>query len=314
MEEVAGSERAKRTRFGSALVMAAAMGGMASPTDASGTWQEGGGAAVAILPVPSNAKAIVGGSLSCSEQRWTLMLRTESGSVPAGTEAQVRLVVGDAIFEAQATEASGVLRVGIAKAMLEPLRTGARLGVSVGEKGSIAKAIFSLAGSRNVLDTIRPRCSPVDMAGYNLVSLSETNPGVEAAAALMAEEAREFREATGKAPVVAAALVDGAEGRQLLFASLCGSTAYYGPSGCTLSGFARQGTAGDWREVYNTDGVALYVDPAGSQDGWPNLGTLPADGDDPLHWSWDGNAYARAGSEVAQDITATDDAAASGSH
>jgi len=266
-------------------------------------WQEGVGGAVAILPVPTAAEGIVGGSLSCAEQRWTLILRPEAGAVPAGTEARARLVIGDAAFETPAREAAGTLQLGIDKLMLEPLRTGARLGVSLGEKGGMARAIFPLAGSRTVIDAIRPRCSPVDMGGYRPVPLSEVDPAVATAAELMKDEAGLFQAATGKTAAVAAATLDPADGNHLLFASLCGPGAYYGPSGCTLSGFAREGDAGEWREVYNTDGVVLYVDPAGARDGWPDLVTLPPGGDSVLRWAWDGSAYVPAGDRLAQGET-----------
>ena len=78
-----------------------------------------------------------------------------------------------------------------------------------------------------------------------------------------------------------------------MFASLCGSTSYYGPSGCTLRGYAAQGAA-EWREVYNTEGVQLYRDAADPQDGWPKLATLPVNGDNASHWTWSGDAYALA--------------------
>ena len=60
----------------------------------------------------------------------------------------------------------------------------------------------------------------------------------------MQAEAKLFRAAAGKPPVFASAMLPLNGGRKLMFASLCGSTSYYGPSGCTLSGFAAEG---DWK-------------------------------------------------------------------
>jgi hypothetical protein len=278
---------------------------LAAPTAARADerWQEAAGGAVAILPAPSNATAIVGGSLSCAEQRWSFLLRTEPGSVPSGTAAPVKLVVGDATFEANALESAGTLRFAVDRAILDPLRNGARLGVSMGEKGAIAKAVFPLGGSRAVIDAIAPRCTPVDMSGYQRVTLSETDPGVATAAGMMQGEAKLFTAFAGKKPVFSATTLDFGGDRHLLFASLCGSTAYYGPSGCTLSGFAGETAAGPWREVYNTEGLALYTDPATTKDGWPGLVTLPDGGDAKTFWTWDGAGYSLRDGEVqaAQD-------------
>jgi hypothetical protein len=279
----------RRLLLGAAILAAAPAAGMAAGAD--NRWQEAAGGAVAILPAPSNARAIVGGSLSCAEQRWSFVLRTEPGSVAPGTAASLKLVVGDSIFEANALEVSGTVQFAVDRAILDPLRNGARLGVSMGEKGSIAKAVFPLSGSRAVIDAIKPRCSPVDMAGYEQVTLSQADPGVEAAVKMMKDEAKLFTAFTGKKPVFSATTLDLRDDRHLLFASLCGSTAYYGPSGCTLSGFARTAVAGPWQEVYNTEGLALYTDPAATRDGWPGLVTLPQDGDAKTLWTWNGNAY-----------------------
>jgi hypothetical protein len=264
---------------------------MATAAQADSRWQEAAGGAVAILPAPTNATAIVGGSLSCAEQRWSFVLRAEPGSIAPATAAPVRLVVGDAVFEANALEASGTVQFAVDRAILDPLRNGARLGFSMGEKGAIAKAVFPLAGSRAVIDAIRPRCTPVDMTGYQRVTLSETDPGVATAAGMMQDEAKLFTAFTGKKLVFSATTLDLGGDRRLLFAALCGSAAYYGPSGCTLSGFASE-AAGPWREVYNTEGVALYTDPAAGKDGWPGLVTLPEGGDARTAWTWDGAGYA----------------------
>jgi hypothetical protein len=282
--------RRRMQRLLEAIFLIAALAATTA-AQADDRWQEAAGGAVAILPAPSKATAIVGGSLSCAEQRWSFVLRTEPGSVPPGTTAPVRLVVGDAIFAADAREASGTIQFAVDRAILDPLRSGARLGFSMGEKGAIARAIFPLAGSRAVIDAIAPRCSPVDMTGYQRVALSETDPGVAAAAAMMKGEAKLFIAFAGKKPVFSAATLDLGGDRHLLFASLCGSTAYYGPSGCTLSGFAGEAAAGPWREVYNTEGLALYTDPAATKEGWPGLVTLPEGGDAKTVWTWDGAGY-----------------------
>jgi hypothetical protein len=109
---------------------------------------------------------------------------------------------------------------------------------------------------------------------------------------MMQDEAKLFTAFTGKKPAFSATTLSLGGDRHLLFAALCGSTAYYGPSGCTLSGFAGETAAGPWREVYNTEGVALYTDAAATKDGWPGLVTLPEGGDAKSVWTWDGAGYA----------------------
>ncbi len=286
------SDRSARRYLLPAMILAGALTA-ATMAQADTRWQEAGSGAVAILPAPSNAKGVVGGSLSCAEQRWGFMLRTEPGSIAPGTAAPVKLVIGDAIFEAEGHEVSGTIQFAVDRAVLDPMRRGARLGFSMGEKGSIARAVFSLSGSRAVIDAIEPRCTPIDMSGYEPVTLSDTVPGATEAAELMAGEAKLFTAFAGKKPTFSAATLDLDGGRRLLFASLCGSTAYYGPSGCTLSGFASEAT-GPWREVYNTEGMALYIDAAATRDGWPGLATLADGGDEKGLWTWDGDGYSLA--------------------
>lgn len=90
-----------------------------------------------------------------------------------------------------------------------------------------------------------------------------------------------------------------------MFASLCGSTSYYGRSGCTLSGFASASPGSEWKPVYNSEGVRLYTDPKVANGGWPNLVTLPVtDGVEPEHWMWDGSEYrnAAAVAEIEDDV------------
>ena len=140
------------------------------------------------------------------------------------------------------------------------------------------------------------------MSAYARVVLSETDPAVETAKILLADEAKLFRAETGKQPIHAAATIGLSEGRQLLFASLCGSTSYYGQSGCTLLGFASEGPGSEWRQVYGNEGVLLHTDPNMSNGGWPNLVTLPVVGGvQPDYWAWNGTEYENVEALVAGD-------------
>lgn len=262
-------------------------------------WEEAGSGAVAILPVPLKATAITSGSLSCAEQRWSFRLRVETNSTTPRQETDGVIAVDGADFPAKANLDPGVVTIAIPFEMLELLKAGNRLSFAFGSEPA---TVFSLRGSRTVLDAVAPRCSAVDMSAYQSVALSETDQSIATAAKLMAEEAALFSEATGKQPVLAAASVKVAPDAEMVFASLCGSSRYYGESGCTLSGFARQGGSGDWREVYNSEGMVLYLDPKTSADGWPDLVTLAQGGGaEPSHWMWNGTAYEVREPAIAKD-------------
>ena len=88
----------------------------------------------------------------------------------------------------------------------------------------------------------------------------------------------------------------------MLFATVCGSSWYYGRTGCSLFGFLRSSATEEWKQVYNTEGLAIYVDPKASNGGWPNLVTLePSGGYGPMHWKWNGAEYALSDPQVATD-------------
>jgi hypothetical protein len=267
---------------------------------ASDRWEEAGSGAVAILPPPQAAKGIAGASLVCAEQRWSFLFRTEPGAVVPGWRSPATLTAGGIVLESEAVEVGGSVSMALPADHLEALKRASRMAFAATD-GTVA-AGFPLRGSRAVLDAVEPRCSQVDMSAYRRIALSETDPAVETAKALLAEEARLFRAETGKQPVHAAATVDLAGGGRLLFASLCGSTSYYGRSGCTLSGFASDGPGSEWRPVYGNEGVLLYIDPGVSSGGWPNLVTLPPNGgSEPDHWAWNGQEYENVEALVAGD-------------
>jgi hypothetical protein len=266
---------------------------------ASDRWEEAGSGAVAILPVPLKATAITGGSLSCAERRWNFRLRVETTSAFPRHETDGAIAIDGADFPAKANLDPGVATIAFPFEMLELLKAGNRLSFAF--DGAPA-AVFSLKGSRVALDAVAPRCSEMDMSAYQGVALSETDQAIGTAAKLMAEEAALFREATGKQPILAAASVKVAPDAAMVFASLCGSSRYYGESGCTLSGFARKGASGDWREVYNSEGMALYLDRNTSAGGWPDLVTLAQNGgEEPNHWMWTGLAYELREPAIAKD-------------
>lgn len=285
-----------------AAAFAAAWAASAAPAAAADRWEEAGSGSVAILPVPAAATGITGGSLGCEEQRWSFRLRTDP-AVAFQPSSSATIQIDKARLSAKAAFSGGTLTIPFAYEDLDALKRAVRLVFSIGEGKGGPAASFSLRNSKAVIEAVAPRCSQIDMAGYDKVVLADSGAAPDEARPLLEAEAGLFREATKKEPVLAAARVEASDGKALLFASLCGSTWYYGRSGCTLYGFGRTDAAGGWQEVYNSEGVVLYVDPKGGHDGWPNLVTLPVvGGTEATHWSWTGSAYALA-DRVAADET-----------
>jgi len=286
--------RAAAALAGALLLQTAVTG----PAAASTRWELAAMGSVAILPSPQNAKAITAATLFCSEQRWSLQFRVEPGSVPAGVVAPAAITVGGQPIATEARESGGSLFVAIEREALDPLRVGNRMTVEIGDQGWTVSATFSLSGSRVAIDAAAPLCSTVDMSAYERVAFAGSGAGFEDAQRLMQEEAAIYTETTKREPTVTAALVERPDGKRLLFASLCGVTYYYGESGCTVSGFAAETAAPEWRRVYGSEGVHLHLDPKQSVGGWPNLVTLPlVNGLEPETWAWNGQRYLHSGAE-----------------
>lgn len=274
---------------------------MALPALAAERWEAAATGAVATLPTPNAANGIEGGSLFCAEQKWAFYFNVAANTLAAGSAVPAKITVGGTLEQVDAKVDGRLARVPVSKAMLEPLKTGNRLAVEVGPVETGVTAIFNLNGSRRVIEAIAPKCSPIDMSGYDRVVLSETDVSVEDAKRLVAEEMKIFQQATGKQPVVSSKVVSLPNTHRLLFATVCGATNYYGPSGCNLTGYASFG-GGVWQEVYDTEGMFVYIDQKASTDGMPNLVTLAViNGTEPIHWVWAGNRYGRRDPIVAAD-------------
>lgn len=262
------------------------------PALAADIWEEGGSGAVAILPEPRYPQGITGGSFFCSEQKWGFLFRTETGRTLPADGAEGGITVRGELYPFAAEVSPGSVHAPVPFEMLEGLKSGTSMSVTIDKGETKLGAVFNLNASRRVIEAIAPRCSQIDMSGYDRVTLSEMSLAVISAKPLLEEELKLFRQATGKQPVLAAEFVDAGPGRQLLFASICGSTAYYGDSGCNLTGFALTADEPEWLEVYNTEGMHLFLDPNASNGGWPNLVTLPVvGGTEPTHWIWGGGRY-----------------------
>lgn len=263
------------------------------PAFAADRWEEGGSGAVAILPVPKPATGITGGSLYCSEQRWAFLLRLAPDSgLAAGTTEKATLAAADQTLEFDAEISAETAKVRVPLEFLLPLKEGSSLKVEIGTGKAAPKATFNLRSSKLVIEAIAPRCSQIDMSAFEQVTLSEADPAVPTATGLLADEIKLFRAFTSKDPVVATKTLEFPDNKRLMFASLCGSTNYFGDSGCSLTGYAAEGADSAWRMVYETEGMLLHLDPNKAIDGWPNLVTLPVvGGTEPAHWVWSDEQY-----------------------
>ena len=256
-------------------------------------WEEAGSGAVAILPAPKPATGIVGGSLFCAEQRWGFLFRTTSeAGLPASGTGKAKLSVGANNLEFDAQISPGSVTVAVPAEILLQLKEATKLVVTIGRGKAAPQATFNLRSSRQVIEVIAPRCSQIDMSAFEAVTLSQQDPAVPAATELLANEIKLFREFTLKRPAVATTTLNVADGKRLLFASLCGSNNYFGNSGCSLTGYASEGADSIWRMVYETEGVHLFLDPKQARGGWPNIVTLPViGGTEATHWAWSGDGY-----------------------
>ncbi|HTV70526.1 MAG TPA: hypothetical protein VMF90_18510 [Rhizobiaceae bacterium] len=280
-----------------------------TPAAAADRWEAAAAGAVATLPAPNSSNGIEGGSLFCAEQKWAFYFNLAPNTLGSGVSVPAKLTISGKLEQMDAKVDGKLARVPVPNAMLEPLKAGNRLAVEIGPVETGVTAIFNLNGSRRVIDEIGPKCSPIDMSGYDRVVMSETDVSVEDAKRLVAEEMKVFQEATNRTPVVSSRIVPLPQNYRLLFASVCGSTNYYGPSGCNLTGYASFG-GGVWQEVYDTEGMFVYIDKKASTDGMPNLVTLAViNGTEPIHWVWGGNRYDRRDPIVAAEPDETTDKA-----
>lgn len=253
------------------------------------SWSESGSGAVAQLPEPQRSKWIVGAELSCEQQEWSLRLALASGTPGETGPRKARIAIGTENFDLDAERTALSVVVEIPAMVLPPLRQGLQMTVEIEGGAEPHGARFSLIGSRRTIEAVAPRCTKRDMSGYQPITLSEFNPETALARELLATEIKDFRRATKSSPAVAAVMVDLGEERRLLFATLCGSSWYYGNSGCNMTIHAQDGV-GAWARVYETEGVSMYLDPAPTQSSWPNLVVLTFDGEE-IRWHWEDGEY-----------------------
>jgi hypothetical protein len=280
-----------RKPLGTAVLAAAC--GWASPALAADRWEPVAGEAAITLPDPLQAKGIAGASLACAEQKWTLSLTPAPDATVRPGEMAARLFVGAQMFEVAAMAADGKLFVPVVSLAIAPMKAGTRAKITIGDAEPALEATFPLRGSKVAIETAEPFCSKRDMSGYERIGLTPYSSYLLEAKELRKDEIRLFRQATSSEPVVSATKSVMQDGRSLLFVELCGSTWYYGASGCNAAVFARLSDAAEWKQVYDAEGADFYLDTGALVDGWPNLITLPKKGGgDEVLWAWSDDGYA----------------------
>lgn len=281
-----------------ALLLAATVASTPAAAQTSDRWLADGTEASATLPTPRGDERVQGATLACAEQRWTLEVAAEAEPIPAGNPV---MTVDGRDFDLDAGEGEGVA-LRIPRDAIGPLKDGLRMELFPnGRPADGAEGIvFSLRGSRVAITAAEERCTPRDMSAYQKVTFTPYSSYMNLARELRAGDIEAFARATASQPELDVAMVDLDEGRRLLFTRLCGSSWYYGLSGCNITGFAPGDTVSEgepqWRPVYDTENVLLHLDMKATSGGWPDVVTLPGRGAAAgLVWRWNGRAYALKG-------------------
>jgi hypothetical protein len=217
------------------------------------------------------------------------------------------MTIGSRAFEVETRPDGNLLTARLPREALEPLKNGSRLELTLAaaQNETPPSLVFSLRGSKLAISAAEDRCSLRDMSAYQPVTFTPYSSYLNEAKALRAADIDAFVQATASQPKLDVAMVELNEGRRLLFTRLCGSSWYYGLSGCNITGFAPwpvQPAEGDqvddptWRSVYDTENVLVYLDQRSLSHGWPDVVTLPVGASGTgLIWRWDGRSYALKG-------------------
>lgn len=232
----------------------------------------------ATLPAAGDTNA----TLSCAAQRWTLAFPLAADL--AVDDGLVVMTVDGRPFELSAVLDDGSLSLRIPREALEPLRNGLRMELAF--SGALESAVgtpsFPLRGSKLAISAVEERCTLRDMSAYQPLTFTPFSSYLNLARTLREDDIKAFERATASQPQLTVAMSELDEGRRLLFTRLCGSSWYYGLSGCNITGFAPQAdtvaegdaeTETTWRVVYDTENVLLHLDPKSQSHGWPDLVT-----------------------------------------
>jgi hypothetical protein len=292
------------------IAFLAATAGQAALAQPSDRWTADEAVASAALPAPDAGGVLASATLSCAEQRWSLQLDFGDGAAPAADTAM--MAIGSRAFDLETRLDGSVLTAKVPRQAMGPLQNGSRLEISFGSEQDEppASLMFSLRGSKVAISSAQERCSLRDMSAYQPVTFTPYSSYINLARELRSADIAAFAQATASQPKLDAAMVELDEGRRVLFTRLCGSSWYYGLSGCNITGFVPEpaassgddagvGDAGNeaaWRAVYDTENVLVHVDLKSLSHGWPDVVTLPTRAQGAgLVWRWDGKSYALKG-------------------
>ena len=268
----------------------------AAPAAAADVWTADPYEARVTLPDPEPGTPVTGGAMVCAAGAWTLTLATRPEAIVPGADGTARIAVPMGTFEAPSKAVAAGIEIAVPRAALEPLMRSTRL--SIGFEGGGDEIRFPLAGSRRAITAAQALCSKIQMPVANSVPLTPYSSYLLLTRELRRSDIADFVMSTEGTPRLRAGMVEIGEGRRLLFSEMCGSTWYYGASGCSLIGYAPvEGKDADkpegWRIVYETEGVYLYVDPDAAHDGWPDLLAYRADAPtQAMRWIFKDGGYA----------------------
>lgn len=282
-----------------------AQAAIAQPAD---RWAADEAVASTALPAPAAGGEIASATLSCAEQRWSLQL--DFGAAAAPEAGAATMAIGSRAFDLETRLNGSVLTAKVPRQAIGPLQNGLRLEIrfAEGQGEPPASLAFSLRGSKIAISSAQERCSLRDMSAYQPVTFTLYSSYINLARELRSADIDAFAQATASQPKLDVAMVELDEGRRVLFTRLCGSSWYYGLSGCNITGFAPEPAGGDeggegdagkepaWRTVYDTENVLVHLDPKSLSHGWPDVVTLPARAQGTgLVWRWNGKSYALKG-------------------
>jgi len=258
------------------------------------SWAHVEGEARAALPRPAPATDFISAELACEGQSWTLTLTPVEQADLSDLEGSMALLIGARRFEAEARAIDAKLALGVPYLAIEPLRSANRLVIEKPDATELLR--FPLAGSRRAITAAEALCSPRELPSANRIELTPYSSYLKLARKLRRDDIADFRLSTSAEPTIRAGMLEWTPERRALFAELCGSSWYYGGSGCSIVGFIAE-SGGDptepkaWRLAYESEGAHLYADPDQISGGWPDLLAYPVRQGDPLRYRWNGDAY-----------------------
>lgn len=269
-------------------LVAVTLGINAAPAAAQDRWTAIGDEARIMLPAASGTHKVERAEFVCAERLWTLAI-TLSQPAPEPVEVTAHLAVGAYAGDGTGRVDGTALRVAVPAEALGLIKAGTRLSVTLADGDLLGAPAFPLRGSRLAIDQAAAHCTDPDMAAFEAVAFAAGEDDLELARELRGADIDAFRQATASDARVTVGQVKVGDDGSLVFVQLCGSSWYYGASGCSLTGHLDEDQG--WRVVFESEGASLYIDRSSERRGFPGLVTLPALSAAPLIWSWTGDAY-----------------------